>query len=157
MSDASAAGDAGAGVTDAGGPPAEGGADGGDAATPAPEVVEWFPTDGATEVPRAAAVRLTFSQAMDRAATELAFSMMSGGVAVAGTFSWTEGDKVLVFMPSAELTAGTSYMVTVGPEAAGQNGKSLATTFTIEFTTALEDVAVNAVWDDFLWDVDNWQ
>lgn len=74
-----------------------------------------------------APIRIQFSQPMDRASTEAAFSMTpapEGGAPVAGTFAWEDDDRALVFTPDAPLAFGQSYAVTVETSAlpASQQG-----------------------------------
>jgi serine protease AprX len=87
--------------------------------TGAPTVTAQTPADGATEIDRAANVSVGFSEQMDRAATEAAFSLVrtSDGSPVAGAFSWN--GNTMTFNPSADLDAGTGYTATVRGGAGG--------------------------------------
>ncbi|MCB0073836.1 MAG: Ig-like domain-containing protein, partial [Caldilineaceae bacterium] len=64
-------------------------------------------------------VHVFFSQPMDHASTEAAFSMApdNGDAPVAGAFSWEDDDRTLVFTPADPLAFGVSYAVTVAADA----------------------------------------
>jgi hypothetical protein len=92
------------------------------------------PTPAATNVPTNVPIRITFSEPMDKTATEAAFSITP---AVAGlTYSWSNGDTVLWINHSA-LAANTAYDVSVGTGAkdACSPGLTLAAAFQGSFTT----------------------
>ena len=91
-----------------------------------PTVSSVYPSDGALGVDPATAVAAAFSEPMDTAATEAAFSLVrtSDGARVAGSFSWS-GDT-LVFRPSAPLAGGTSYTARVTTAARDRAGNNLA-------------------------------
>jgi outer membrane protein assembly factor BamB len=75
---------------------------------PLPTVTATAPADGAQRILPGATVGVTFSEAMDHASAESAFSITGG---VSGTFSWS--GNTMVFNPSAALAQATSYTVTV--------------------------------------------
>jgi virginiamycin B lyase len=91
-----------------------------------PSVDPLAPTDGATEVLPNRNALAVFSEAMDHASTEAAFSMKrtSDGQPVPGSFSWY--GKVLIFDPAGYLLPGTRYTVSVGGSAKGASGRPLA-------------------------------
>jgi subtilisin len=99
--------------------------------TTAPEVASVSPADGATGVAATANVSVTFSEAMDKAATQGAFSLVraADGSTVTGTFSWA-GDT-MTFDPSSDLAADASYVA--------------------KLTTAAKDSAGNAVTAEKTW------
>ena len=88
-----------------------------------------------TNVAIDATVVITFSEAMTRAATELAISF-SPSVAPL-TFTWTVGDSV-VTVGHAAFALSTPYTLTVstGARDACSPGKALASAFQASFTTA---------------------
>ncbi len=124
----------------------------------APTVVSISPADTATSVPTGTHVTVTFSEAMDTASTQNAFSVQrinTGGscgsapCAVAGAFSWPTVNGVsgeeLVFTPSSALDCSSggscansttaSYQVTVGTGAQASGGVHLGATAQATFQT----------------------
>ena len=95
--------------------------------TTAPAVSSVSPANGATGVATSATVTASFSEAMDAAATQSAFSLArsSDGAAVAGSFTWS--GNTLTFRPSAPLAQGTGYTARVTTEARDTSGNRLAT------------------------------
>jgi len=62
----------------------------------------------------ATAVTVSFSQPMDPASTEAAFSLSAAGSApVEGTFTWNITSTTTVFTPTAPLTFGAEYTISV--------------------------------------------
>lgn len=82
------------------------------------------PDAGATGVPLATPLVLTFSRAMDRAATAAALTLtrVANGEAVAGVFSWDAASQVLTFRPRNRLIKLSSYRVDLAATARGANG-----------------------------------
>lgn len=85
----------------------------------APVITATSPTDGQTGVSTATAVSVTFSEAMDTAATETAFALSP---LADGAFSWDAGETAIVFAPAAQLAPDTSYTATMGADAADLAG-----------------------------------
>ena len=108
--------------------------------TTAPTITSVSPVSGATGVPGTAAVTASFSEAMDTASAQAAFSLVpsAGGAPVAGQFSWS--GNAMTFRPSAALAPSTQYTATVaGGAAAGAKdlaGNPLAVSRVWRFTTA---------------------
>jgi subtilisin len=102
----------------------------------APEVTSVSPADGATGVSAATNVSVTFSEAMDKAATEGAFSLVrsTDGSVVSGTFAWANG--TLTFDPSSALAAGAFYRARLTTAAEDSAGNALATEKAWTFTIA---------------------
>jgi hypothetical protein len=101
----------------------------------APTATMTTPVAGATSVATASSVVITFSEAMDRTATEGAISFTP---AVTGlTFTWSVGDTVLTVGHPA-FAASTQYTLTVSTAAkdACNPGMPLANAYTASFTTA---------------------
>jgi hypothetical protein len=69
-----------------------------------PDVLSTYPTDDATGVPINVRIRITFSERMNPASAEAAFSITP---AVAGGFEWA-GDN-MYWQPAQNLAAQTSY------------------------------------------------
>ena len=78
-----------------------------------PTVLTHEPGDGETGVGVAGGIVVTFSEPMDAAATEAAFSVTAGGSPVGGTIAWSAGGDVLTFTPSGSLDSDTAYAVTI--------------------------------------------
>lgn len=131
-----------------------GGGDGGGGApdTAAPTVSSTTPTGGAAGVFLDAAVVIIFSEAMDTAAVEGAFSMPPAS----GTYTWSLGNTVLTFTPGVNLSANTTYTVTIGTGATDAAGNPLASQYQFSFTTGTAISGGSSNWDQLVWDQDNW-
>lgn len=117
--------------------------------TTAPTISSTLPALGGTvatatpNVSPATTVTINFSKAMNPATTAAAFSLVrctngscTNTAAVAGTTSWNSATSLL-FAPSANLTGGATYRVTVTGGAGGASdpaGNVLASTFTGYFS-----------------------
>ncbi len=108
-----------------------------------PQVVDISPRE--SDTPRTATIQVEFNQPMDRATTEAAFSLVaSGGRAqpTAGSFTWSDEDRLLTFKPSALLEYGNLYNVTVAASARSASGgltlgQDVAWTFSTVFSPAV--------------------
>jgi Bacterial Ig-like domain len=101
----------------------------------APTVSFVSPAESATGVPASANVSVTFSEPMDQAATQGAFSLLpAGGGAVSGSFSWS--GQMMTFDPSGNLAAGAQYTATVSTAAKDLAGNALAGQKQWSFTSA---------------------
>src|SRR6185503_4640715 len=91
-----------------------------------PSVQSTNPADGATDVSRSALMIVYFNKAMDKAATQAAFSLKltSDGAPVSGTFGWY-GSGVLLFKPDTDLAPGTQYTASVSAAAKDLAGNPL--------------------------------
>ena len=76
-----------------------------------------------------------FNKAMDKPSAEAAFSLKrtSDGAAVSGTFGWY--GNALIFLPDADLAAGTQYTASVSTAAKDLEGNTLANPVTWSYTT----------------------
>ena len=100
--------------------------------TAAPTVTITSPTSGATNVPLSTTVTATFSEAMDAATlTASSFTLKIGSTPVSGTVSYSSGTYTATFTPDASLTEDTTY--------------------TASLTTAVQDVAGNALGAEYSW------
>ncbi len=99
--------------------------------TIAPTISSVSPTAGATGVTRATNVSATFSEPMNQASAQSAFSILPP---VAGAFSWS--GNTMTFDPSADLVATTTYTATVSTAANDAAGNALATAVPRSFTTS---------------------
>ena len=94
------------------------------------------PAEAATGLRPNALIIVAFNKAMDKAASQAAFSLKrtSDGAPVSGQFGWY-GPGVLLFKPDAALAAGTQYTASVSAAAKELAGFALATAKTWQFTT----------------------
>ena len=97
--------------------------------TTAPTVTPVSPANGATNVPVTTTISATFSEAMNQASAETAFSVDG----VAGTFSWV--GNTMTFTPTANLASDTTYTVTIGTGAQDLAGNPMASAYTWSFVT----------------------
>ena len=105
--------------------------------TTTPPVINGVsPADGATGVSPSSLTIVYFNKAMDKAATQAAFSLKrtSDGAPVSGSFGWY-GPGVLIFKPNADLAAGTQYTATVSGSAKDTVGNTLGAPVTWSYTT----------------------
>lgn len=100
--------------------------------TVAPFVQAVDPTHGAVNVPRSAAIRVTFSEPMDAASAESALETLP---AVSGTYLWDETETVLTLSPDALLNDDTEFRVTVTQDAQDRAGVPLEEPVTAYFLT----------------------
>jgi len=109
----------------------------------APTVSPFTPADATPDVPTDVIVRMTFSEAMDRAATQGAILILP---ATPGTtaYVWSAGDTVLDI--TAPFQATTTYTVSVSTNArdACSPGLTLATSRSQQFTTGAGPKVPNA-------------
>jgi len=110
----------------------------------APAVVGHVPDVDAADVSIAATVEVTFSEPMDEAATEGAFSLD----AVTGSFSWNPESTVMTFTPDSSLAYETVYTVTITTGAMDQESQYMEALYSWSFTTR-EEPAVS--WYDTDW------
>jgi uncharacterized repeat protein (TIGR02543 family) len=95
-----------------------------------PEVISVTPGDGATDVVRDTDISVTFSEAMNRAAVEEAFSIepdVPGALII--------GDETLAFNPDADLAYGTTYTIIISTDASDLAGNVFDAPYTWTFTT----------------------
>ena len=112
--------------------------------TTAPIVTSVLPADTATGVAVSANASVTFSEPMDAASAQSAFSLVraSDGAAVGGTFSWS--GNTMVFDPSADLAAGTEFRATVTTAAKDKAGNALQSSKAWTFVTAAAATTLTA-------------
>ncbi|MBU3902607.1 MAG: Ig-like domain-containing protein, partial [Candidatus Thermoplasmatota archaeon] len=90
--------------------------------TTLPNVTSTTPVDTATGVAVTTTIIVQFSEAMNKTNTEGAFSTSP---ATTGTFSWNAAGDKLTYTPSASLSGGTTYTVTITPSAKDLSGNPL--------------------------------
>ena len=100
-----------------------------------PSVVRFRPLKGAAGVARGQGLSVRFTEPMDRASTQAAWSATEGGAAIAGSFDWAENDTVLVFDPKVDLRYGKKVVMSVGTGAHSSAGLPLQALVSATFTT----------------------
>ncbi|MBU4143590.1 MAG: right-handed parallel beta-helix repeat-containing protein [Candidatus Thermoplasmatota archaeon] len=95
----------------------------------APFVVSVYPLDSAIDVPRNTTISVTFSEPMDHASVEAAFTI---NPSVSGNFTWV--GNTMTFHPNTDLAPTTIYNVSVNMNAMDLAGNHLADYFW-SFTT----------------------
>jgi murein DD-endopeptidase MepM/ murein hydrolase activator NlpD len=103
---------------------------------PPPEVIRFRPRHGWTDVSPWAPLSVRFTQPMNHASTELAFTAVAGKSAVTGPRRWAEGDTVLVLQPGSALPYGASVQLSVAAGAASVDGGLLAAATSVTFMVA---------------------
>lgn len=112
--------------------------------TVAPRVTSAYPNQDSPNAVLETPVTVEFSQIMDEAATEAAFSLgrvnpvdeTQPPVPVEGTFTWSLGDTKLTFQPDDLLALGETYRITVDAEVAlSATGARLTETYQTAFRT----------------------
>jgi uncharacterized protein YfaS (alpha-2-macroglobulin family) len=91
--------------------------------TASPTVVNMAPTTD--QVPPTSPITITFSQPMDPASTEAAFSLRTAkdNIPVEGTFVWQDEGRTLIYQPKQPLAYGTGYVVNVDKTARPARGE----------------------------------
>ena len=79
-----------------------------------PAVVRFRPRNGWVDVGWSQKLSVRFTEPMDHASTEAAWSAIQDATGLDGTFTWAEGDTVLVFDPSKTLDYNQEVTMTVG-------------------------------------------
>jgi methionine-rich copper-binding protein CopC len=99
-----------------------------------PNVNATTPSNSSSNVALNTNIVLTFSEAMDKSATQTAISSLP---TITGTFSWDTAAKVVTWDPTSDLQPNTKYTVTVGVGAKSQVGANMKTPFIFSFTTGI--------------------
>ena len=102
----------------------------------APAVVRFRPRHGWTGVAWSQLLSVRFTEPMDHASTEAAWSATQGTTKLAGTFRWAENDTVLVFDPSTNLGYAQKVELLVSAGATSKAGVPIVAAASITFTTA---------------------
>ncbi len=87
-----------------------------------PQILSVSPAQGTENVPLDAHITIRFSQPMDKASTEAAFTLLYAGEPVAGTFGWDEDARELIFTPDELLHIESVYVLTLSAEARSAGG-----------------------------------
>ncbi len=97
-----------------------------------PNITESIPANSTTGYSNAGNIEIQFDIRMDEAITASAFSITPS---VAGSISWEDNQKRLVFNPTKNLTPGENYQVKITSSAKTIFGKNLLADYNIQFTT----------------------
>jgi hypothetical protein len=110
-----------------------------------PTIGTVSPASAATNVATNANVTVAFSEPMNQASAQSAFSLVrtSDSAPVAGTFSWS--GSTMTFTPTAALANSTGHTATVSTAAADTAGNHLAAAKSWSFSTAAPGTTVTAV------------
>ncbi|MDP8909622.1 MAG: Ig-like domain-containing protein, partial [Chloroflexota bacterium] len=114
--------------------------------TTAPTITSVSPLEDATGVDPAGNVSVTFSEPMDKATAEQAFSLAPTSdlaAKVSGSFSWD--GNTMTFNPASDLAEGTGYTATVGTGAKDAAGNQLAASKSWTFKTSSTTNSTTAV------------
>ncbi|MBN2470718.1 MAG: Ig-like domain-containing protein, partial [Anaerolineae bacterium] len=87
-----------------------------------PQILDIAPRPNEQHVLLDRSVSVTFSQPMDRASTEEAFTLLAYGQRVAGAFSWDASSTALTFTPEQPLNIDSVYALNIGPTARSASG-----------------------------------
>lgn len=101
-----------------------------------PVVTGSYPASGGTGVSRSGPFWVAFSEPMNELSAQAAFSLAPGPV----YFETDWRGDTLVVTPTALLSAGTAYTMTVGAAAEDEHGNALGAAYAVDFTTtAVQD------------------
>ncbi|AWR85636.1 Ig-like domain-containing protein [Meiothermus taiwanensis] len=98
-----------------------------------PTVSSTAPANGDTNIPVNTDITFSFSEAMDRASVEGAFS---SSPAITCAWSWTSDSRLATCNPPSNLSFNTNYSVTLGTGARDQAGNPMSAPYNFSFTTA---------------------
>jgi glycosidase len=97
-----------------------------------PVVNAVSPNHDAASISPATSITVTFSQTMNTASAQAAFSTSPSST---GSFSWSVGNTVLTYTPSSNLAGSTLYTIRVESTATDANGLAMYAPFESRFTT----------------------
>ncbi|MFN7131924.1 MAG: Ig-like domain-containing protein, partial [Myxococcales bacterium] len=105
--------------------------------TTIPTVTGIVPANNASNIAGNAAIRVTFSEAMDASTfTATTFVVRQGANDVAGTRSWDDATRTAVFQPTGAYTGGSTINVRLTTGVKDRSGIALAQDFTSSFTVS---------------------
>src|SRR5579864_2523651 len=103
---------------------------------PVPSVNSTSPANGATGVPLNQKISAAFSVAMNPTSlSATAFTVTSGGAAVAGAVTYAAAGNAAIFTPAANLAPSATFTATITTGAAGAAGGALAANYVWTFKT----------------------
>lgn len=97
-----------------------------------PHIISVSPANGATGVPLAAEIQITFDKPMDEAATNNAFS---ASPYLSEMYFWNADYTVLRITPLNQLSQNTQYTITISAAAKSNAGSPLLSDYVWSFTT----------------------
>ncbi len=103
-----------------------------------PQVNEVIPASGATDVFITDNIEVFFSKPMNTYSVENDITVISGGLPIAGSFSWDNDNMSVTFTPSLSLKEGTGYTVTLPNTITDLSGNKLANSQLYSFTTVAQ-------------------
>jgi hypothetical protein len=101
--------------------------------TTPPTVTNTSPANGAIDVPVSTAIVITFSEPMNQAAAQGAFSIRPS---IPGSFGWNAAGTIMTYVPSGVLANSTTYDVGISTAATDLAGNALTGAYQFSFTTA---------------------
>ncbi len=104
----------------------------------APYVVSVSPSSGEMDVPRDASIVVQFSEPMNHASAEAAFSISPY---VSGNFTWNGNN--MSYHPNERLAADTLYTITVDAWASDVAGNQMNSSYTWSFTTMQSSIVIH--------------
>jgi methionine-rich copper-binding protein CopC len=101
-------------------------------------VMNTQPKNNSVDIPMNISIMITFSQEMNRSATEGA---ITASPSIIGIFTWNATSKTVTWDPSMDLQADTTYSIMIGTKAISKAGLHLPTSYTFSFTTSsIQDI-----------------
>ena len=100
-----------------------------------PHLNNWIPEHQSVDVPQRVKIELEFSEPMDKAAVEQAFTLTESGSPVAGDFNWS-GNTVR-FRPLAPLADLATYQATLAATATDDSNNAIMEALQISFTVGV--------------------
>lgn len=97
-----------------------------------PVVNSITPTHDATGISPASSITVNFSQAMNTASVQSAFSTTPAST---GNFVWSAGNTIVTYTPSSNFAGSTIYTVRIGDAATDSTGLAMHGAFESRFTT----------------------
>jgi methionine-rich copper-binding protein CopC len=113
-----------------------------DPVTTTPSVVSVTPAANASGVAATTFIQATFSEPVSESSISITVTS-STGTGVPGVVSYNPSDQMAIFLPSADLAAGTTYTATVTVQ--NQVGIAIASPYTWSFSTATTSTAIASV------------
>jgi uncharacterized protein YpmS len=101
--------------------------------TTPPKVMTTEPENDAKDVPTTVTISITFSEPMDKPATNSAFTI---NPSAPGNYNWSATGEILNYDPTDFLQTSTKYTIVINTNACDLAGNKLQNEYTFSFTTA---------------------